>query len=142
MIKKTKVVLDTNVIVSAFIKYGGNEWRILRKAVSGEIISITSEGIIEEFVSVISGQKFGYSKERVNEMKNFITRASQVVVPEEKFDIVKDDPADNKIIDCAVTGNVNYIISGNKHLLNLEEFRKIKIVNGKKFLDIWDSDGI
>jgi len=82
---KIRVVLDTNVLVSAFIKYGGNEWRILRKAILGEIILITSDEIIEEFESVISRPKFGYSKERVNEMKNFITSASRTVVPDERF---------------------------------------------------------
>ena len=137
---KIRVVLDTNVLVSAFIKYGGNEWRILRKAILGEIILITSDEIIEEFESVISRPKFGYSKERVNEMKNFITSASRTVVPDERFNIVKDDPSDNKIIECGVAGNVNYIISGNKHLINLKEFRGIKIVKGKEFIDVWDSD--
>ena len=130
---KIRVVLDTNVIVSSFIKYGGNEWQILRKAVLGEIISVTSDEIIEEFVSVISRQKFGYNKEKVNEMRNLITRASHIVVPGERFDIVKDDPSDNKIIECGVAGSADYIISGNRHLFNLKEFREIKIITPEEF---------
>lgn len=51
-------------------------------------------------------------------------------------EIVEDDPDDNKIIECAVEGDVDYVISYNKHLLKLKEFKGIKIVKPEEFLRI------
>ncbi len=58
-----------------------------------------------------------------------------MVSPKEKFDVIKKDKDDNKIIDAAVEGKVDYIVSSDKHLLDLKQFKGIKIVTPKEFLD-------
>ena len=56
-----------------------------------------------------------------------------------KIEIIKDDPDDNKFIECAVTNKADYIISGDNHLLNLREYRNIKILSPKEFLNYYNS---
>jgi len=50
------------------------------------------------------------------------------VSPKEKFAVIKDDPKDNKLLECAVAGKANFLISGDKHLLSLKEFQGVKII--------------
>ena len=60
---------------------------------------------------------------------------SEIIEPKEKYKIIKDDSDDNKFLDCAVAGKANFIISQDKHLLTLKEFKSIKIVTPKEFLE-------
>lgn len=57
---------------------------------------------------------------------------STILNPEEKLDVIKDNPYDNKFLECALASNADYIVSGDSHLLNLKEFRGIKITNSKR----------
>ena len=61
---------------------------------------------------------------------------SEIVEPSVKIDIIKDDPDDNKILECAIAGNVDCIVSNDKHLLKLKEFKGIKILTPKEFLSL------
>ena len=58
------------------------------------------------------------------------------VIPTKKINVIKEDPTDNKFLECAVESHADYIVSGDKHLKRLKEFKKIKIVTVNKFLDI------
>src|SRR3989344_2043204 len=63
-----------------------------------------------------------------------IITLSKIVEPKSKLDIIKEDPDDNKILECAVEGKVDYIISQDKHLLDIKEYKEIKIITPKDFL--------
>ena len=65
-----------------------------------------------------------------------IIEISKIVDPKERFNVIEEDPEDNVIIDCAVEGKIDYIITKDKHLLNLNEFRGIKIVTPSDFVRI------
>jgi predicted nucleic acid-binding protein len=52
------------------------------------------------------------------------------------LNVIVKDPADDRILECAVEGEVDYLVSGNKHLLDLKEFRRIKIVTARQILEI------
>ncbi len=56
--------------------------------------------------------------------------------PNITLNIIKEDPADDRILECAVEGEAEYLVSGNKHLLNLKEFQGIKILTAKLMLEI------
>lgn len=129
-----RVVLDTNVLVSAILKKGGNEWDILQKVSDKKIVSLTSEDMLHEFARVMSKPKFENSKEEVDEWLLFLLGVSLLVAPTERLTVIKDDPSDNKILECAVSGNADYIISGDRHLLALREYRGIKILNSSDSL--------
>lgn len=130
----TKAVLDTNILVSAFIKYGGNEWKILQNAAEGKISILTTEDLLEEFHNVISRQKFQYNKKEIQEMMEFIITITKYTTPTQKINKIKEDPADNKILECATAGGADYIISGDQHLLKLREYKKIPILTSTEFL--------
>ena len=130
-----KITADTNILVSAAIAKG-NEFEILRFAKLGKIELILSMNILKEFKDVISRPKFGFSEEQVSSAFKHILSICTIVVPSAKLDIIKEDPDDNKILECADAGKVDYIVSGDGHLLNLEDYNGIKIVKAGYILKL------
>ena len=129
-----RVTPDTNVLISAFITEG-NEYAVLDLAREGKIKLIISEAILEEFNEVIQREKFGFSQEQIVDFNTQLSAISEIVEPREKISAVKSDPDDDKILEAAVEGKVDYLISGDKHLLDLEKFRGINVVNARTFLN-------
>jgi len=134
-----KIVVDTNVLISATF-WAGDSDRILEKAENKEIELVLSKEIIEEFVRVLGYEEIQQKiKDKNLEMRRTaekIVSVSTIVVPLQKLDVIKEDSDDNKILECAVEGNADYIVSQDNHLLNLKEFRGIKIVTPEEFLDV------
>ena len=129
-----KIVLDTNTLVSA-VGWKGAPRKVLDLCIDDKLKIVTSNELIDEFIEVIFRPKFKFIQE---EIKLTIIRAiisiSDIVDPKMKLNIIKDDEKDNKFLECALTGNAKFIISGDSHLLKLKEFEGIKIVNASKFL--------
>ncbi|MBI2176465.1 putative toxin-antitoxin system toxin component, PIN family [Candidatus Woesearchaeota archaeon] len=128
-----RVVPDTNVLISALI-VEGNEYRLIEKCFVREIIIITSVDVLDEFKEVALRPKFGFSEEEVNDFVNALIEAAEVVMPKEKVRSVCRDPDDNKLLEAALEGNADYIISGDKDLLVLKKFRSAKIVTAAELL--------
>ena len=136
--KKIKVVPDINILVSAFILKVGKPREIFNKFIHEEIIFILSEKIFEELIEVLKKRKFDLiSNEEKTDFIKRITELAEIVSPKERIEIIKQDFTDNKIIEAAVEGNADYIITGDEHLLSLKEFRGIKILNAKEFLELF-----
>ena len=136
-----RVVLDTNVLVSGTF-WNGDSAEIIERIDKGELELIISKELIEEYEEVIVRDEIMDKIEgknlALNESAKKIINDAIVVEPFQKFDAVKDDSKDNKIIDCAVEGNVDYIVSQDNHLLKLKEFMGIRIVKPEEFLEILD----
>ncbi len=130
-----KFVLDTNVFVSALMSKRGNPALLLDRVKKSYTLSI-SKDILSELKDVISREKFGYTEEEVNTFIDAIISFSEIVNPEIEIDVIKADPDDNKILECAVTSGASYIVSGDKHLLDLKEYGKIKIIKPIAALDL------
>ena len=131
----TQAVLDTNILVSAAIARG-NEFELLELAKKGRYELILSTGILEEFEGVVSQERFGFTKNIREEIINNVIKIAKIVDPKGKIDAVKEDPDDNKIIECALEGKADYIISGDKHLLKLGKFQGIEVITTTKFLEL------
>ncbi len=133
-----KVVLDTNVVVSAAISSDGNPALIFEMFTSEEIKNYTTQEIIDEILEVLQRPKITKRLSLVERefILNKFEEFSEKIKPNVKFDEIKDDPDDNKFLDCAVSASVDYIISGNDHLLKLREFRKIKVLSPAEFVKI------
>lgn len=130
-----RATTDTNVVVSA-LKFGGIPRRILDLADSGLIKLAVSPAILEEIADVLQREKIGWL---VSEAKEFIEEFSQiadVVHPNQVVDILKDDPDDNCILECAAAARSDYLITGDKHLLKLRRFGQTQIVKPADFLEI------
>jgi putative PIN family toxin of toxin-antitoxin system len=123
-----KVVLDTNVLVSALIK-AGKPRDLFNKLVKDKQL-VLSRDILEEFLEVVEDPKIAkYTSEKdlaifLKTLKN----AARIVQVQSKFKAVKEDPDDDTIIRAAYDSKSNYIVSGDKHLLSLGEYREIRIV--------------
>lgn len=133
-----RVVLDTNVVVSAF--FWGDLLRVaLDAARAKRFRMITSETLIDELTEVISRQKFADRLAKIGEtaaslLENDYRALVEVVEPARIDPVIPDDPDDDALIACALGGAADYIVSGDHHLLNLGEYQGIKIVTVRHFL--------
>lgn len=130
-----KVVLDSNVFISALL-FGGKPRIIFNLAISGKIELIISESILEEIFEVLLRPKFMLTKSFVKEFTRELEEIAELVEPKRKVKVVKTDPDDDMIIECAIEGKVDYIISGNKDLLDIKSFEGIIILTPLDFLNL------
>ena len=93
-----------------------------------------SDAILNEIVRVLVRPKFGWSPERVAEARETISNLARHVIPTQLLDVVKEDPADNIILEYAAEADSDYIISGDKHLLRLKRYGNIQILKVSEFL--------
>lgn len=127
-----RVVLDTNVIVSA-LSHGGKPREILALTRKGEIELIISPFILDELSHVLK-RKFLWSPERTQEaVANLLLYAT--VADSIPTLAVVDDDADNRVLECALAGGASIIVTGDHDLLRLNEFRKIQILKPSEFLE-------
>ena len=133
---KIRVVLDTNIVVSALIAEKGASARIFEKILLGEIISFTSKEIIEELKEVFGRKEITKrtdSRARTFVLENYLENSIKISKKTE-INLVEHE-SDNKFIETAVDAEAGYIITGDQHLLKLKKFMEIKIVKPKEFLD-------
>jgi len=131
--RRTEVVLDTNVLVSSALS-NGKPFEILQLAEQGEIISVTSPAIVGEFRDVLRRDRLPFADEQVDDLVTKVVSISRVIEPGVTVAAVEDDPDDDKILECAVAGDVDYIVSGDSHLLELERYSGIRIYSPDGFL--------
>ncbi len=130
---RPKVVLDTNIYVSALALFSESASQIIELAILGEIELYVSRPILIEFKRVLT-VKFRYSENDANERLASIIRVATLVNPKERFSAVQNDETDNRILECAFAARANFIISGDKHLKNLREFKSIKVLPPSEFI--------
>lgn len=131
------VVFDLNVLVSALITREKPR-ELWLKTVRKEFTLVLSGKIRSEFLRVIGRKKFRkYLSERdVIDFLKILNNTARFVRPISKLQVIEEDPDDNLILTTAVDGRANYIVSGDRHLLDLGEFRGIKIVTVDRMLGI------
>ncbi len=134
---KIKVVIDTNTLISGTF-WSGIPSHIIRLVEKEELILVISSTIVKEYAEVLNYEEIRKKVRDHDECVQAIQKLLQlgvIVNPKEKFNIIKEDPDDDKFLDAAVEGNAKYIISRDKHLLKLKEFNGIKIVKPEQFLE-------
>lgn len=112
----TKVVLDTNILISAII-FGGKPRKVLEATIKGQIQLVLSDEIIKEMRGVLEGKKFQYPTEITNLIIQELDALTEIVTHKSQ---------------------ANFIISGDVHLLESKDFKGTKILTPEKFLDIFD----
>lgn len=132
-----KVVLDTNTLISGLL-WDGNEAKIIEKAEKGEIQLFTALKILEELKGVLERNKFTGKLEdaelTVEKAVTKINLLSTIIELGKELQVITDDPEDNRILECALMAEVNFIISGDHHLLDLKRFGDIEILTAKEYL--------
>ncbi len=135
-IKEIRVVIDTNVFISAIL-FGGIPGELIPLWKSGRIRPLASKEIIDEYIKVLAYPKFELSEADINYiLYNEILTYFDIIQIKDSPVIIKVDPSDDKFFHCAKAGKAGLIISGDQHLLSLKSYGKIKILTPAKFLEI------
>ena len=122
-----KVVFDTNVLLSATLWDKSEAQKLLFELIKADASIYSSVEILSEYKKVLK-RDFNYTDEEIASILETVLATLTLVEPLEKVHVVEDDPEDNKTIECALAAHAEYIISYDPHLLNLKEYRSIKIV--------------
>jgi putative PIN family toxin of toxin-antitoxin system len=130
---KTKVVVDTNVFVSG-LNFKGKPREVLNLIWKEEIEVYISPFIFKELEDTLE-EDFDWSKKEIKDTIEEMKPKVIQVQPKVKVSVIKDKDDDNRILECAVEGKAQYIVSGDKHhVLPLTEFQGIKILSPAEFL--------
>ncbi len=127
-----RAVPDTNVLVSAIV-FGGPPGKIIELAAEGHLQLIISPSLIDELKEVLRS-KFEFSDAATYQAEVLLRRISTVVEPQREIAVVREDPADNRVLEAAIAGDADIIVSGDRHLLSLEAFEGISIVSPRDLL--------
>lgn len=129
-----KVVLDTNILISG-LGFRGKPRRILDLALdtTDQVLAITSPILLAELEDVIT-KKFPRLIDQVRPINRKIRKRFKIVRPEKTIRILNDD--DNRVLEAAIEGKCDFIVTGDKELLELRSYKRIKIVTVDQFLNL------
>jgi putative PIN family toxin of toxin-antitoxin system len=128
-----RVVLDTNVLVSAMTLPGGRGDETLRAAIHGEHRLVLSRGIIDELLGVLA-RKFARDAEELARVAVFLADIADLVEPAPGPGPLAD-PADNHVLACAVEGKAEVVVTGDRAMLSLGAHRRVRILTISSFLE-------
>ncbi len=136
-----RVTLDTNVLVSAFISKRGHSAEILDFiATFDEITLVLSKEILEEFKDVMNREevttRFGYNKADISKFEVAISEVAEIVDVKSSIRAIKEDPDDDVVVNTAIDGRADYLVSGDRHLRRLGKIKGVRVVIPKAFLTI------
>ncbi len=127
-----RVVFDSNVLVSALALPGGSADRAVEAVLDGRVTLLLSKPIVGEILSVL-GRKFSRETEELSRLAVFLADLAEIVVPTGQLHVLADDP-DNRALECALAGGAQLIVTGDRAILDLKEFKGIEIVTLREFL--------
>ena len=127
-----KVVFDTNILVSALVFPGGRAGSALLRIVEEQDELVLSRFVIDELLGVLA-RKFSRDAEELARIAVFLDDLGTIVRSRRKLRVVKDEP-DNRILECAVAGHAQVIVTGDQSLLELREFEGVRIVSLREYL--------
>ena len=128
-----RVVFDTNIFISAFVIPGSLAEKAILKVIEGEDSLLISKDIIHEVLSVLS-LKFGRDREALSHVAVTLTELAEMVKPGKRVKILRDEP-DNRILECAIYGEADLLVTGDKEILQQREYKGVKIVSLKEYLE-------
>jgi uncharacterized protein len=129
-----KVVIDTNVLVSAFLNKGTSR-KLLFKMLETQDVFLSAP-LLAELTDVLSREKFGAKPDVVNHFISILIRGTTIVPITSNLKIVLDDPDDDIVLNTAISCKADYIVSGDKHLLKIGNYNEIQVLSIKEFTEI------
>jgi putative PIN family toxin of toxin-antitoxin system len=133
-----RIVLDTNVLISAIL-FGGAPRRVLELVISGVVDCTLSPVILDELKDVLQRPKFGFAPDLCLHIIEELYGACDIISPSVSVDVIRADPDDNRILECAVEAEAHFIVSGDAHLLDLGTFETIRIVSPADYLKAFEA---
>lgn len=131
-----RAVLDTNTIISG-IGWSGPPRAILDAAIGGRFVLLISPDLLDEVQRVLTYPRLRrLPQSRVQEVLALLPLVAEIIEPEERLATIRQDPADNRVLECATAGEATHIVSGDDHLLGLKSFRGIPVMTPAAFLRV------
>ena len=127
-----KVVFDTNIYISAFVFPGGSAEKAVDRILNNQDSLIVSKPIMDETLRILA-EKFDRNAEELARTAWFISELATIVKPRKRITILSDEP-DNRILECAVHGRAEIIVTGDKAMLDLGEIQQTRITSLRRFL--------
>jgi putative PIN family toxin of toxin-antitoxin system len=116
--------------------FGGVPLKILEGALQKDFVLVTSSALMLEIEKVLSSKKFKLSDSEIRILLEPLFEVAQIVVPEEELAVIPRCPADNRVLECAVAGDVDAIVTGDRRdLVSLKVFRGIPILTPREFYE-------
>jgi putative PIN family toxin of toxin-antitoxin system len=128
-----KAVFDTNILISARLSLLGNPFRYLALARLGQVQSVTCRPILDDFAEK-PVEKFRFRPDAVRQDVEEIVKIPTLVTVTGQLRAVPDDPDDDVVIECAVAGGAEFVVSGDRHLLAVRSYQNIEILRATEFL--------
>ncbi len=133
-----RAVLDANVLISAVLSTKGSPAAILACWQEGRLEIVVSEAILKETERVIHYPRiqghYQLSEEKIERFLGLLRRYAILSEPQEQIDVVQADPSDNRYLEAAMAGEASYVVSGDRHLLDLQRYRDIQILAPNEFM--------
>lgn len=127
-----RVVFDSNIYISALTLPGGQAEKALFRILDGADTLLISKPILDEVLSILA-RKFSHDRDELSHVAVTLTEMAEVVKPGHTIKVLADDP-DNRILECAEEGAADYIVTGNKAMLNLKQHRGVRIIRLREYL--------
>ena len=128
-----KVVFDTNILVSALVFPGGRGETALRRIIEEQDQLVMSKPILDELLGTLS-RKFSRDAEELAHIAVFLSELAVFVKPRRRLRVVKDEP-DNRILECALAGRAQAIVTGDHALLALREYKSVRLISLRDYLE-------
>jgi len=130
---RLRVVVDTNVYISAFLYPDRPIFQLLPLAARRRYQLVTSPAIIDEIGRIMRERLAWEETIRIRHLK-VVTKAAEIIIPTITLEVITQDPPDNRILECAVEGRADLIVAGYRHLLSLKTYQGIAVVRPVDFL--------
>lgn len=128
-----KAVYDTNIIVSVVLHKDRLPASLLSLALEGKVRLFVSEQLLREYKGVLKRPKFKLGEKEIENLMSFIRKKAIKVKPTKKLIKIKKDLADNRVLECALEAQVDFIVTGNKKHFPFEKSHRAKVVSPHEF---------
>jgi putative PIN family toxin of toxin-antitoxin system len=128
-----RVVFDTNIFVSAFVVPGRRADEALSRIIEGRDTLVVSRPTIRELLDVLA-RKFARDAEELSRVAVFVADLGNLVEPNRELSVLSDE-ADNRVLECAVTGQADLLVTGDREVLSLGEYEGVQIVTLREYLE-------
>jgi putative PIN family toxin of toxin-antitoxin system len=140
-----RIVLDASVPVCALISAKGTPARLLEYWEAGSFDIVISPAILEELERVLHypklQQQYHLPEEDIRRFLRLLKSQATEVLPSKQLTVIEHDPTDNRYLECALEGDAQYLVSGDRHLLALKEYRGIRMLSPLEFVALLRLEG-